>query len=146
MTYHILILPGDGIGPEVVRESLSVLDLLSKKFSLDFKTETALIGGASLDAIGHPIAGKTLEQAKRSDAVLLGAVGGVAWDHVSPELKPEKALLKIRSYLGLYANLRPVRLYPSLQAASPLKPEVIEKTDILVVRELTGGIYFGQPR
>ncbi len=146
MTKKILILPGDGIGPEIVVEAVKLLDCLRSDFGLDIETETALVGGAAYDDCGSPLPESTLDLAKAADAVLLGAVGGAKWEPLEIALRPEKGLLGLRSGLGLFANLRPAILYPQLASASTLKPEVVSGLDILIVRELTGGIYFGQPR
>src|SRR5690606_30882070 len=142
---HILVLEGDGIGPEIVREAVKVLDVVNKKFSLGITTENGLMGGCSIDAHGVPLTDETLERARKADAILLGAVGGPKWDKLDRAIRPEKGLLKIRSQLGLYANLRPALLYRQLVGASSLKPVVVSGLDILIVRELAGGIYFGEP-
>jgi len=144
----IAVLPGDGIGPEIVSQAVRVLDRIAERYGVRFDYEQALVGGAAYDATGHPLPPETLDLCKRSDAVLFGAVGGPKWDNLPPALRPEAgALLPLRKQLGLYANLRPALLFPALAEASPLKPEVLgEGLDILVVRELTGGIYFGQPK
>lgn len=146
MSKHILILEGDGIGPEIVREARKVLDLVNAKFNLGMTFESDHMGGCAIDAYGVPLADSTLEKARKADAILLGAVGGPKWDKLDRSIRPEKGLLKIRSQLGLYANLRPALLYPQLVDASSLKPEVVSGLDILIVRELAGGIYFGEPR
>ncbi|RYY74796.1 MAG: 3-isopropylmalate dehydrogenase [Gammaproteobacteria bacterium] len=146
MGKHILILEGDGIGPEIVREARKVLDVVNAKFNLDLSFENELMGGCAIDVHGVPLADSTLERARNADAILLGAVGGPKWDKLDRSIRPEKGLLKIRSQLGLYANLRPALLYPQLVDASSLKPEVVSGLDILIVRELAGGIYFGEPR
>lgn len=146
MGKHILILEGDGIGPEIVREARKVLDLVNTKFDLGLTFERDHMGGCAIDAYGVPLADSTLEKARKADAILLGAVGGPKWDKLDRAIRPEKGLLKIRSQLGLYANLRPALLYPQLVEASSLKPEVVSGLDILIVRELAGGIYFGEPR
>ena len=146
MGKHILILEGDGIGPEIVREARKVLDLVNAKFDLGLTFESDHMGGCAIDAYGVPLADSTLEKARQADAILLGAVGGPKWDKLDRAIRPEKGLLKIRSQLGLYANLRPALLYPQLVDASSLKPEVVSGLDILIVRELAGGIYFGEPR
>lgn len=143
---HILILEGDGIGPEIVREARKVLDVVNAKFDLGLTFENELMGGCAIDVHGVPLADSTLEKARKADAILLGAVGGPKWDKLDRSIRPEKGLLKIRSQLGLYANLRPALLYPQLVDASSLKPEVVSGLDILIVRELAGGIYFGEPR
>ena len=144
--YKIVILPGDGIGPEVMESALSVLDVISRKynFKIDIIHETA--GGESIDQYGEPITDSVLQSCVDSDAVLLGAVGGAKWDSLPQEKKPEKGLLSLRKLLGLYSNLRPAKIFKSLIDASSLKSEVIIDCDIMVVRELTGGIYFGTPR
>lgn len=148
MRYHIAVLPGDGIGPEIISQARRVLDRVAQKYGVQFDCEEALVGGAAYDATGHPLPPDTLALCKRADAVLFGAVGGPQWDHLPPSLRPEAgALLPLRKELGLYANLRPALLFPALADASPLKRDVLgEGLDILVVRELTGGIYFGQPK
>lgn len=146
MGKHILILEGDGIGPEIVKEARKVLDLVNTKFDLGLTFENELMGGCAIDVHGVPLADSTLERARQADAILLGAVGGPKWDKLDRSIRPEKGLLKIRSQLGLYANLRPALLYPQLVDASSLKPEVVSGLDILIVRELAGGIYFGEPR
>ncbi|WP_417596556.1 3-isopropylmalate dehydrogenase [Oceanospirillum sp.] len=142
MTKHVLVLPGDGIGPEIVTEAVKVLGTLN----LDIEIDSALIGGAAVDTTGNPLPDETLAKARNADAILLGAVGGPKWDANPMEQRPEKGLLGIRSQLEFFANLRPAILYPQLAEASTLKPEVVSGLDILIVRELTGGIYFGQPR
>ena len=146
MSKNILILPGDGIGPEIVAEAVKVLDTLNDTFGLQLETEEGLVGGAAYDAAGHPLPESTLKAAKAADAVLLGAVGGPKWEPLDISVRPEKGLLGLRAALGLFANLRPAILYPQLADASTLKPEVVAGLDIMIVRELTGGIYFGQPR
>jgi len=146
MTKKIAVLPGDGIGPEVVAEAVKVLHCLRRDFGLDVELEQALFGGAAYEAYGRPLPNSTLALAKAADAVLLGAVGGPKWEPLDIALRPEKALLMLRSELELFANLRPALLYPQLAEASSLKPEVVSGLDIMIVRELIGGIYFGQPR
>jgi 3-isopropylmalate dehydrogenase len=141
----IAILPGDGIGPEIVAEAQKVLAVLRAE-GLSIATESAPIGGAGYDASGHPLPPATLQLARDADAVLMGAVGGPAYDTLPRELRPEQGILGIRKALGLFANLRPARTYPELAAASTLKPEVVAGLDIMILRELTGDIYFGQPR
>jgi 3-isopropylmalate dehydrogenase len=142
----VLILPGDGIGPEIVTEAEKVLNALAENHGLEISTEQGLIGGSAIDGTGVPLPDETLALGKQSDAVLLGAVGGPKWDKIERSLRPERGLLAIRAGLDLYANLRPAILYKELAEASSLKPEVIGTLDIMIVRELTGGIYFGQPR
>jgi len=146
LSKKILILPGDGIGPEIVAEAVKVLICLRDDFGLDLEIYEALVGGAAHDEHGHPLPEETLRLAHDCDAVLLGAVGGPKWEPLHISVRPEKGLLGLRSELGLFANLRPAILYPQLADASTLKPEVVSGLDILIVRELTGGIYFGQPR
>src|SRR5512134_964755 len=146
MTKKIAVLPGDGIGPEVVAEAVKVLERLRRDFGLKIETETAQVGGTAYDAHKHPLPDATLKLAQQADAVLLGAVGGTQWDTLPRELRPEKALLGLRAELKLFANLRPAILYPQLAAASTLKPDVVSGLDLLIVRELTGDIYFGEPR
>lgn len=142
----VLVLPGDGIGPEIVTEAEAVLRAVDTRFGLDLAIEHGLLGGAAIDAHGQPYPEQTHRKAASADAILLGAVGGPKWDKLDTAIRPEKGLLAIRSILGLFANLRPAVLYPQLAHASTLKPEVVSGLDILIVRELTGGIYFGQPR
>lgn len=146
MSKQILILPGDGIGPEIMAEAVKVLNLANEKFALGLTLAEDVIGGAAIDRHGVPLADETLERARAADAVLLGAVGGPKWDKIERDIRPERGLLKIRAQLGLFANLRPAILYPQLAEASSLKPEIVAGLDILIVRELTGGIYFGAPR
>lgn len=141
----IAILPGDGIGPEIVAQARRVLDLLRDE-GLPLELEEAPIGGAGFDAAGHPLPPATLALARAADAVLLGAVGGPHYDTLARELRPEQGILGIRKALSLFANLRPAMLYPELAAASTLKPEVVAGLDLMIIRELTGDIYFGQPR
>lgn len=142
----ILLLPGDGIGPEVFAPVMRILEHIVKTGQVALEWEEGLIGGIATDRTGHPLPPETLEKADRSDAVLLGAVGGPKYDTLPYEKRPERALLGIREHLGAFANLRPARLFPELAASSTLKPEVISDLDLIVVRELTGGIYFGKPR
>jgi len=146
MTKMIAILPGDGIGPEVVAEAVKILERLRRDFGLKIETETAPVGGTAYDIHKQPLPETTLKLARQADAVLLGAVGGEKWDTLPRELRPEKALLGLRAELKLFANLRPAILYPQLASASTLKPEVVAGLDLLIVRELTGDIYFGEPR
>ena len=144
--YKIVILPGDGIGPEVMDSALSVLDIISRKYNFKIDIIHEVAGGESIDHYGEPITDSVLQSCVDSDAVLLGAVGGAKWDSLPQEKKPEKGLLSLRKLLGLYSNLRPAKIFKSLIDASSLKSEVIIDSDIMVVRELTGGIYFGTPR
>ena len=145
MTKRILVLPGDGIGPEIVAEAVKVLDHLAGE-GLDVELDEGLIGGAAYDAAGSPLPESTLAMAREADAVLLGAVGGPKWEPLDIAVRPEKGLLGLRAGLGLFSNLRPAILYPQLAGASSLRPEIVSGLDIMIVRELTGGIYFGQPR
>lgn len=146
MTQEVLILPGDGIGPEITAEAVKVLEALKASDGLDISMTEDLVGGAAYDVHGVPLADSTMEAAQKADAVLLGAVGGYKWESLDISVRPEKGLLRLRSEMQLFANLRPAFLYPQLASASTLKPEVVAGLDILIVRELTGGIYFGQPR
>ncbi len=146
MSYKIAVLPGDGIGPEVMREGIEVLQQVAKIYNFGVELEEGIVGGASIDAHGKPLTDAVLNLAKQSDAVMLGAMGGPKWDGLDYSIRPERALLGLRQELGLFANLRPVKLFSALASASTLKREVVEGTDLLVVRELTGGIYFGQPK
>jgi 3-isopropylmalate dehydrogenase len=144
--YQITLLPGDGIGTEIMQVAVAVLEAIAPKFDLSFTFNHALIGGAAIDATGHPLPAETLSLCHQSDAVLLAAVGGHKWDELPSDLRPEQALLGLRSGLGLFANLRPAVVLPQLIDASSLKREFVEGVDILVVRELTGGIYFSKPK
>lgn len=146
MTRHILVLPGDGIGPEIIAQAERVLAAVRDRFALDLNWQHALVGGAAIEAEGVPLPDATLDLARQADAILLGAVGGWQWDNLPMAQRPEKGLLGLRSALNLFANLRPAILYPQLASASTLKPEVVANLDLLIVRELTGGIYFGEPR
>ena len=142
----ILLLPGDGIGPEICTEAVRVLDIIKKRFALAIAYEEALIGGAAIAAMGEPFPLSTQVKTQAADAVLLAAVGGPQWDHLPTEKRPEKGLLQLRAALDTFANLRPAICYPSLADASTLKKTVVSGLDLLIVRELTGGIYFGKPR
>ncbi|MBE9016472.1 3-isopropylmalate dehydrogenase [Chroococcidiopsidales cyanobacterium LEGE 13417] len=144
--YRIALLPGDGIGPEIIQVAVEVLKLVGEQLNIGFTFQEALIGGAAIDAIGEPLPEKTLEICRNSDAVLLAAIGGYKWDNLPRHQRPETGLLGLRAGLGLFANLRPAKILPQLIDASSLKREVVEGVDIMVVRELTGGIYFGQPK
>ncbi|HLV66718.1 MAG TPA: 3-isopropylmalate dehydrogenase [Polyangiaceae bacterium] len=144
MKASIVLLPGDGVGPEVVAAARAVLDSVATRFGHQLTYDTHLIGGIAIDQTGDPLPAATLEAARAADAVLLGAVGGPKWDDPNAKTRPEKGLLAIRQGLGLYANLRPVQSYPELVESSPLKPERIQGVNLLVLRELTGGLYFGK--
>ena len=146
MTKKIAVLPGDGIGQEIVAEAVKVIECLQQDFGFKVELEEALVGGSAFDDCGSPLTESTLDLAKQADAVLLGAVGGHKWEALDIAVRPEKGLLGLRAGLGLFANLRPAILYPQLADASTLKPEIVADLDIMIVRELTGGIYFGQPR
>ncbi len=146
MTKKIAILPGDGIGPEIVAEALRVLEFLNSDMNLGLSFEKGLIGGCAYDEYGTPLPQQTLDLCHAADAVLLGAVGGPKWEVLEHAVRPERGLLGIRSELKLFSNLRPAILYPQLADASSLKPEIVSGLDLMIVRELTGGIYFGQPR
>ncbi len=146
MSNKVLVLPGDGIGPEIVGEAVKVLECLRQEHGLQVELEQGLIGGAGYDAAGKPLPDETLRLARDSDAVLLGAVGGPKYDTLDRPLRPERGLLAIRAELELFGNLRPAILYPQLASASALKPDMVSGLNILIVRELTGGIYFGEPR
>ncbi|MEX0778333.1 MAG: 3-isopropylmalate dehydrogenase [Balneolales bacterium] len=146
MKKHLILLPGDGIGPEVTREAFKVLNAACKNSGIELTTEEYDVGGISLDKFRVPVKDEVIEACKKADAVLLGAVGGTKWDNNPRDLRPEIALLKLRKELGLFNNLRPVIVYDALLDASTLKPEVIRGVDLLVIRELTGGLYFGKPK
>ena len=145
-TFRIAVLSGDGIGVEVIREAMRVLDAVAKGAGVGFEFEEAVIGGAAIDAAGAPLPDATLKLAQSSHAVLFGAVGGPKWDALRPPQRPEAGILGLRKTLDLYANLRPARCYPMLVDSSPLKRSVVEGADLMVIRELTGGLYFGEPR
>ncbi len=146
MTQKILILPGDGIGPEITAEAVKVLEYLRQERGLDVTLDYGLLGGCATDNLGSPYPEETHRQAQAADAILLGAVGGPKWEQIDRALRPERGLLAIRADLELFANLRPAILYPQLASASALKPDIVSNLDILIVRELNGGIYFGEPR
>jgi 3-isopropylmalate dehydrogenase len=143
--FKILRLPGDGVGPEVIDEACAVLEAVGQKSGDIFTFADGLIGGAAIDAHGSPLSQEDIQQAKDSDAVFLGAVGGPKWDHLPKETRPEAGLLGLRKELGLFANLRPVKVFDALASASPLKDDIVRGADLMVLRELTGGLYFGQP-
>lgn len=146
MKASLAILPGDGIGPEVVAESLKVLAAVENKYNHNFDFVTGRVGGNAIDEFNTPLPDETIEICQSSDAILFGAVGGPKWDDPSRDVRPEDGILAIRKSLGLFANLRPVRVFPSLINASPLKPEFLKDVDMIVLRELTGGLYFGKPK
>jgi 3-isopropylmalate dehydrogenase len=146
MQLRITTLPGDGIGPEVISQAVCVLEEIASGFHHDLELDEKEIGGAALTKFGNPLPDETIRACLSSQAVLLGAVGGPAFDHYPRELRPEAGLLRLRQELGAFANLRPAFLYPALQSSSPLRPEIVQGTDLLIVRELLGGLYFGQPR
>ena len=144
-TYNICLLPGDGIGPEIIAEGCKVLDAVGAKYDTAFSCTEALLGGCAIDATGTALPDETLRAAEASDAVLLAAVGGPKWDTTDPaKPRPEQGLLGIRKALGLYTNLRPVQIFAALADASTLKPEIVDGVDMMIVRELTGGLYFGR--
>ncbi|MBV9561273.1 MAG: 3-isopropylmalate dehydrogenase, partial [Bradyrhizobium sp.] len=145
-THKLLLLPGDGIGPEVMAEVTRLIDWLNAKGVARFETEQGLVGGSAYDAHKVSISEETMAQAKAADAVIFGAVGGPKWDSVPYEVRPEAGLLRLRKELGLFGNLRPAVCYPALADASSLKREAVEGLDVMIVRELTGGVYFGEPK
>ena len=146
MQATIAILGGDGIGPEVVAESMKVLDAISVKFDHDFNLKNEMIGGCAIDKFGTALPDQTLETCNNSDAIILGAVGGPKWDDPAAKTRPEDGILAVRKSLGLFANLRPVKVYPALINSSPIKPNFLKGVDMMVLRELTGGLYFGKPK
>ena len=146
MHFSITVLPGDGIGPEVTRQTIRVLEAIGAKFGHTFNFLSGDIGGCSIDKNGTPLPQATLNMCKNSDAVLLGAVGGPKWDDPTAKMRPEDGLLAIRKEMGVFANLRPVKVHPVLAGSSPIKEEIVNNVDIIIVRELTGGLYFGRPK
>lgn len=146
MEFDIAVLPGDGIGPEVITQAIKVLQVVGEKFGHKFHFRAGLVGGSAIDKQGTALSEETLKMCKQCDAVLLGAVGGPKWDDPQAKVRPEDGLLALRKELGLFANLRPVKVFPMLVNSTTLKPEVIEDVDLVIVRELTGGLYFGQPK
>jgi len=146
MEFDIAVLPGDGIGPEVITQAVKVLQVVGEKFGHKFHFHAGLVGGSAIDKQGMALSEETLKMCKQCDAVLFGAVGGPKWDNLQAKVHPEDGLLALRKELGLFANLRPVKVFPMLVNSTTLKPEVIEDVDLVIVRELTGGLYFGQPK
>ena len=146
MQLRVTSLPGDGIGPEVTSQAICVLEEVASGFGHDLELDEKEIGGVALEKLGNPLPDSTIQACLASHAVLLGAVGSPAFDHNPRELRPEAGLLRLRQELGAFANLRPAVFYPALAACSPLRPEIVKGTDILIVRELLGGLYFGEPR
>jgi 3-isopropylmalate dehydrogenase len=146
MSKKLAVLPGDGIGPEIIDEAIKVIDCLRDHYGFDVELENGLVGGIAYDTTGSPLPEETLKLAADADSILLGAVGGPKWEPLDYSVRPERGLLGLRAELNLYANLRPALLYPELEDASTLKPEVVSGLDIMILRELTGGIYFGEPR
>ena len=144
--HEIAVLPGDGIGPEVVREGLKVFSAIADKYGFSYELKEGIIGGAAIDKYGEPLPESSLDMAKNADAVILGAVGGPKWENLDYKIRPERALLGLRNQLDLYANLRPAKVFSTLIDASSLKKEIVENIDIMIVRELVGGIYFGKPK
>jgi 3-isopropylmalate dehydrogenase len=146
LKFNIAVLPGDGVGPEVMDEALKVLQAIGRKYGHQFDLHNGLVGGAAIDASGEALTKETLDMCRKSDAVLLAAVGGPKWDDPLAKVRPEDGLLALRKELGLFANLRPVKVYPMLVDSTNLKPEVVRGVDMIVIRELTGGLYFGKPK
>ncbi len=146
MSFKIAVLPGDGIGPEVTTEARKALLAIAERFGHTCEFTEGLVGGAALDVLGVPMADETLAVCQASDAILFGAAGGPKWDNAATDVRPEQALFRLRKGLNLFANLRPVMTYPMLVYKSPLRPEIVRGSDIIFVRELTGGLYFGQPK
>ena len=146
MNYTVTVLPGDGIGPEVIGETIKVFESISSRYGHQFNFRTGVIGGAAIDQFGTALPDDTLQMCKDTDAVLFGAVGGPKWDHVNAAVRPEQGILAIRKGLGLYANVRPVKVYPAIINSSPIKPELLQNVDMIILRELTGGLYFGKPK
>ena len=146
MDFSITVLPGDGIGPEVIGEAVKVMDAVGRRFGHDFGTSFGSVGGNAIDEFGTPLPEETLAMCKKTDGILFGAVGGPKWDDPRAKTRPEDGILAIRKGLGLFANLRPVKVFPELINSSPIKPALLEGVDMIVVRELTGGLYFAKPK
>ena len=146
MNYRIAVLPGDGVGPEVIDEAVKTMEAVGRRFGHSFEISTSPVGGAAIDELGTPLPDETLAMCREADAVLFGAVGGPKWDDPQAKVRPEDGILAIRKGLGLFANLRPVKVYPAIINSSPVKPELLEGVDMIVVRELTSGLYFGRPK
>jgi 3-isopropylmalate dehydrogenase len=146
LKFKLAVLPGDGVGPEVLEEGVKTLEAIGKKFGHSFELTQGLIGGVAIDAEGTALSEDTLEMCRTKDAILFGAVGDPKYDDPQAKVHPEDGLLALRKGLGLFANLRPVKLYPELINSTPLKPEIVKGTDFVVIRELTGGLYFGRPK
>ena len=146
MNYRIAVLPGDGVGPEVVDEAVKTMEAVGRRFGHSFDISSSPVGGAAIDELGTPLPDETLAMCRDADAVLFGAVGGPKWDDPQAKVRPEDGILAIRKGLGLFANLRPVKVYPAIINSSPVKPELLEGVDMIVVRELTSGLYFGRPK
>ncbi len=145
LTARIAVLPGDGVGPEITTEAIKVLDAVAARFGQNFEYANVLIGGAAIDPYGVPLRNEDIERCRQADAILLGAIGGPKWDNPQGKVRPEQGLLKLRKSLGLFANLRPVAVFPALADTSPVKADLVRDVDLIVVRELTGGLYFGRP-
>ena len=145
-TFDLVLLPGDGVGPEIIAAAQTVMAAAETRFGFTVNTDMRLIGGAAIDAYGTPLRGEDLDRCNQADAVLLGAVGGPKWDDPTAKVRPEQGLLQLRKGMGLFANLRPVAVMPALADHAPIKPELLRGVDLMVVRELTGGVYFGKPR
>lgn len=145
-SFDVLVLPGDGIGPEIIEQTLRVVDWYRSAYDLSINTETALVGGASIDESDMPITDEVVDKAKRADAILFGSVGGPKWDDRPRAVRPEMGILRLRKDLDLFANLRPAVHFPAVTSASPLRPELVDGADLMIVRESTAGVYFGQPR
>ena len=146
MNYTITVLPGDGIGPEVITEAVKVMNAVGEKFGHIFTPQSGPVGGNAIDDFGTPLPEETKELCENTDAILFGAVGGPKWDDPQAKTRPEDGILAIRKNLGLFANLRPVKIFPQLINSSPVKPHILQDVDMLIIRELTGGLYFAEPK